>query len=231
MVEKFCPKCGKSSKQSQFYNNFCSDCFLKDHPSLVSVDDVKLESCPSCLRVFLAGDWSDPSKIKDFLKTTVKTKELKKASVSVEEISCTEKDRDYKITVTGYLGSKKVTICREIKVLFVKKQCGICSKKQSHYHNVKIQLRSDDMDKLKKAFNLVRNENREFVKKDRMAEVFRFEVVKEGIDIYFGSAKAAKQSLKALSSLSKDIKKTYKLKGFDRHKNKKTFLVTVVVRL
>ena len=231
MIQRVCPKCGKSNREVSFYKNFCVNCFLKDHKEIVSVKDLEIELCPSCLRLSLGGRWCAPEKLKGFLHSTVKIDELKRVKVSLEEELCDEKECNYALVVVGFLGKERVTVRREIKVKFAKKQCGVCSKKQSEYHVVKLQLRSSSPLRLKKAFNIVRNESRAYVKKDRMAEVFRFNVMSDGIDIYLGSLKAAKQSIKALLSMSKGMKRTYKLKGFDRHKGKKAYITTIVIRI
>ena len=235
MKGKFCPKCGKSNKS--FYDGFCVECYINDHPEVMGIDELSLKQCPRCLRVFSRGEWESgrPENMEEIISSHVKTS-LDNPKVHVELIEGNNKREIYEITVTGTMGGEEVSLTRETQLRYVKDMCVVCSRKSGNYYEAIIQLRpkekAADLDKLKSAIVFLRNEARALTKKDRQAEIFRFELVKHGIDVYFGSARVAKIALQHLNSTYNPVvKESYTLRGVNKETGKKRYSVTYSVRV
>ena len=235
MKGRFCPKCGKSDKA--FYGNFCIDCYLKDHPDVLHLENISFNQCPRCLRVFSRGEWESgkPEHMEELISSRVKTA-LIDPSIHVVLLEGNAKREIYEVTVEGQLGGEQVSLANEVQVKYVKDMCNVCSRKSGNYYEAIIQLRPKekvvDLDRLKTALIFLRNEARALTKKDRHAEIFRYELVKNGIDIYFGSSRVAKISLQHLqSTYDPVIKESYTLRGVDKETGKKRYSVTYSVRV
>ena len=235
MKGRFCPKCGAADKP--FYKGFCVDCYVKDHPELLHVENIVLKQCPKCLRVFSKGDWTSgrTESIEGIITSKVKTL-LKSPTITAKLIGGNQKREVYEVTVTGKLGGESVTLAQTVEVLYQKETCDVCSRKSGNYYEALVQLRPRgkevDLDRMKSALNFLRNEARAIVKKDRNAEIFRYELAKNGLDIYFGSLRVAKIALQHLqATYHPKVKDSYTLTGVDHASGKKRYRVTFSVRL
>lgn len=235
MKGKFCPKCGATNKP--FYKGFCIDCYVQDHPELLQAEDLALKQCPKCLRVFTRGGWVSgrTESVEEIIASKVKTL-LKSPTIAVKLISGSPKKEVYEVTVSGKLGKETATITRKVTVSYQKETCGVCSRKSGNYYEALVQLRPHgkavDLDRMKSALVFLRNEARALVKKDRNAEIFRYELVKNGIDIFFGSLRVAKIALQHLqATYHPKIKESYTLTGVDHASGKKRYRVTFSARL
>lgn len=235
MKGRFCPKCGSSDKP--FYKGFCIDCYVKDHPEILQVGDIILKQCPKCLRVFSKGKWASgrTESIEGIIASKVKTL-LKSPTITTKLIGKNLKKETYEVAVSGKLGDETVTLTQTADVLYQKETCNVCSRKSGNYYEALVQLRPHgkevDLDRMKSAMVFLRNEARALVKKDRNAEIFRHELAKNGIDIYFGSLRVAKIALQHLqATYHPKVKESYTLTGLDRASGKKRYRVTFSVRL
>jgi NMD protein affecting ribosome stability and mRNA decay len=219
-------------------NGFCVDCYVSDHPELLSVPkQLKLEYCPQCFRIFVGGEWvpGHDDLFDKFIRSKIKTK-LENPVITVNFVSENEKSREYAVVVEGVLGGEQVQLQRGVLVRMLKKQCGVCGRKDSTYFEALVQLRSkahnSNLEILNNAFIFLRNQNQALIKFHREAEVFSYERVKSGINVYFGSAKAAKKALQYLAHIYNcDIKESHKLVGIDKPTGKRRYKTTYSVRL
>lgn len=231
----FCPKCGATDKP--LTGGFCVDCYIKDHPGIVEAGEVSFKQCPHCLRVYSKGDWASgsPEAVTELVKSRVKTA-IESPSITVERVGGGPKHDDYDVTVEGSLDGTPVSITVPVRVRLERETCDVCSRKNGNYYEALVQLRprgnTVDLDRLKTALIFFRNEAHAQVKIDRQAEIFRFELVKNGIDIYFGSARAAKVALQHFTLTYRPVVQvSYTLKGVDHSTGKRRYSVTYSVRL
>ncbi|MCK4327570.1 MAG: 60S ribosomal export protein NMD3 [Candidatus Diapherotrites archaeon] len=235
MKGKFCPKCGATDRP--FHGGFCIDCYLKDHPGLAETEDITIKRCTHCLRVKTRGVWESgaPASMGEIVRAHVKTS-LESPEVTVELVEPGEKKEVYEVTVKGALGAEPVSLTQLVTVKYEKQTCDVCSRKSGNYYEAILQLRPAgreiDLQRMRSALMFLRNEARAMVKKDRKAEIFRYEMVKNGVDVYFGSARAAKVALQHLQATYRPtVKESYTLKGVDKETGKKRYSVTYSVRL
>jgi nonsense-mediated mRNA decay protein 3 len=233
---RFCPKCGSTDKR--LFKGFCVECYVADHPDLVSLPaQMGVEMCPQCLRFLMQKGWipGTDEAIAALIRSKMKTS-IENPIIRVERTGEEGEVQHYLMHVEGVVGCDRVAIERDVPVRVTKKQCVICARKDSTYHEALVQLRSKgygiDLEKLKDALDFLRNQNRAFASKHREAEVFKFERVRDGINVYFGSLQAARRSLQLLAKKTGcKIKESYTLIGLDRVSSKKRYAVTISVRL
>jgi len=233
---RFCPKCGKEAKH--FIHGFCIDCYLEDHPELVYIPDrIEVDSCTQCLRIRVKGKWISGrgENIKELITSKIKT-DISSPDISISFHDETPKGAIYRVDVRGKIEGEPVEYEKYVEIVYNRKVCDICAKKGSTYYEALVQLRPKskevDIKRMREAFRFLRNENRAIIAEDRKAEIFRFENAKNGIDIFFGSQRAAKIALQRLSQkYDVSIKETYTLVGIDKKTGKRRYTVTYSVRL
>lgn len=235
MKGRFCPKCGSSGKP--FYGSFCVDCYLADHGAVLSVEPLVLKRCSRCLRVRSLGVWETgrPEHIEDIVLARAKTT-LHDPKITAELIEPGEKKEIYKVTADGKLGGNDVSAAVDVLVKYESETCDVCSRKSGNYYEAIVQLRPKqheaDLDRLRSALVFLRNDARAMTKKDRHAEIFRVEPAKNGIDIYFGSSRAAKVAIHHLqATYDCVVKESFTLRGVEKGTGKNKYSVTYSVRL
>lgn len=183
-----------------------------------------MKVCPTCLRLRVKGEWV-PSNLENackFIEHSVKIKKIKEPQILVTPVKPLDDGALLKLTVKGILGGEEIIIEKDIQLTYEKKQCIICARKQSKYYRVLMQLRPKDenteLKRLKRVFRFVRNKNREHALRDRDAEIFRFRLSKDGIDVFLGSIKAASKIIPKLrSTFDAEVKKSTTLVGVDKN--------------
>ena len=238
MPSRFCPKCGALEGEKPFMGVFCLECYLHDHPDIVELPSlIELDFCPTCLKVRHKGSWVDgrEENVHEAIIGKLKT-DIYEPAIEVALLKETAKGGIYKVHVAGSLEGHDIELEDQVEVRNRKRQCEICAKKQSTYHEAIIQLRPKGKDTgpeaLLAAFKFLRNENRMLIRKYAKAEIFRFKEGRNGIDIYFGSMRAAKVALQRFQSrFSPDVKETYTLVGINKKTGKPRHTVTYSVRI
>lgn len=238
MREKSCPKCGASSVKKAFFEEFCLDCYVKDHPGLIQIPErVLVEMCPTCLRINHKGTWVSGKDVnlEEYVKNKIKT-QLENPVYVLETVKETPKHKIVHLNAEAKLGTGKFEIEADVQIKYDKNQCPVCIRKNSDFNDAIVQLRPKkteaDLDRIRSAANFLRNEARAIVKDHRAAELFRMQNVRNGVDVSFGSAKVAKLALQHMVKTynNVEIKESYTLAGV--HPNgKKRYKVTFSVRL
>jgi len=219
------------------FKGFCVECYVEDHELVKIPRLIKLELCTSCLRARLHGEWlpSTEPNIAHFLEELVKVKGIKDYNVKAELVRTLKDGALFRIVVKGKLGEQELKLEKSVRVKYLKKQCLVCARKKSSYYKALMQIRPKSREtpyeRLKLAFRLVRNKNREFVREDREAEIFRFTKTKYGIDVFFGSLKSAQACIHLLTSrLNAKVIESRSLVGIDKD-GKKNYKTTYSVRV
>ncbi|MCD4739895.1 60S ribosomal export protein NMD3 [archaeon] len=235
MVDRFCPKCGGTNKH--FFRGFCIECYTKDHELIVIPPKIEVNVCPSCLMFRIHGEWM-PSTLENaskFVEEKVKPKQIDKVKILASPIEPTKNGALFNVSIAGYLGTDEIHLEQEVELIYTKRQCLICARKQSKYYKALIQIRPKDSDttskRMQSAFYFIRNQNRENAVKEREAEIFKFKKDKHGINVYFGSLRSAGSIVGQMKSkFGAEIKKSRSLFGMDRT-GRKDYRTTYSVRI
>jgi NMD protein affecting ribosome stability and mRNA decay len=237
-MKRFCPRCGatEKEKEKEFIQSFCADCFIHDHPGLVKLPaSIEVKQCPGCDSIWFKGSWVPGTRenIHKLVQSRLKTT-LEKPGLKLEELS----DGVCEATVTGTFDDLPITITREIRLKYNgSRQCLVCARRQSTYHEALIQLRFKKHDpiepkRLITAVEFVKESAHAMSKKQRTAGILKTEQKKEGIDVFIGSQQVARHVMSYLiNTYSPEVKESWTLVGLDKSTGKRRYRVTYSVRL
>ncbi len=231
-MTRVCPRCGVTDKEKPFIGEFCIDCYLHDHPDIIRFKKMEIPVCVHCGRIRMSGKWVEPSEqvLSDYIVTHMKT-EMDNVSLEIEGLDVTQSEIHVVIRVCGHIEGNKLCLKRELEIPLKKTQCPVCSRIHGEYWEAKIQIRGP-RDKQEIALSDIKSLIGSISKKDVRAKIFRIKYRKEGVDVFLGSKKIAKDLVKRLrSKFHAEIKRTRKLTGEDVYKGKRIYKETYSVRL
>ncbi len=176
-MEKTCPKCGTSSRESEFAGNFCASCY----PVSISIPaELKVEQCKRCQNIKYDG-WSRPINA-NFAKLI-----LQKSKGRFEGSHFSQRNSVFSVQVAAPGGP--ITKSYFVKLDITPAMCSECAKALGNYSEAIIQLRGDP-DKVYKYAGLFRDRitKHTFISKESE--------LKEGIDLYVGNKDEALEAVK-----------------------------------
>ncbi len=216
MVDKVCPRCGKSNTAIDFIGSFCRVCFLSNR-ELYTLQDFELNKCTKCGRLRLRGVWSDPSGLPAYLKEKMRSPYVLEhmATRVVPGSKNLSLEVDMRLLVEGH----PVEVSEAFKLPLQKTQCPDCALQSGGYHEAVIQLRGDP----EKIERLLPKLVKKFEAATFLSGVNHH---KEGEDILVGKKRPA---LEILSRLGLDYTITNKLVG--EKQGKRLYRTTACIRL
>lgn len=143
---------------------------------------------------------------------------------------------EFLVKVTGQVLGKEVSQEFQVKVKVDKNVCNECSKYASGYYEAVIQLRADErslsLEEIEIADEDLRSHLEKLSMENRMAYISNRAQIKEGIDYYIGSYKAARKLTESLKNkLGGIINESPRLMGFDKSAGKNLYRIWILLRL
>lgn len=203
-----CPKCGKDSKEKDFINAFCIDCY-QEQINIKIPEEIVLEICKTCEKIRSGREWVVEFDIQRYIIRKCKG----------DFFNAIFDEQNSLITFFIKKGEKVLKINKLINLKIIKSQCTDCSRKSGGYYEATIQLRGNKLriEKYSKIFQ------RELSMK---TFVNKIEERDSGIDLYIGSTDAVLEILKELRITHIITKKLFGVK-----QGKKVFRTTFSIRL
>ncbi len=229
---RVCPGCGATEDEKKFVGQFCIDCFLKDHPDIVKFKKMEIPVCVHCGRMKISGKWVEPSEriLSSFILSHLKT-DMNSVSLDIKELDVLPSRISVVVRVCGYIDGDELCLEKELNIPIKKTQCPVCSRIHGEYWEAKIQIRGPKGEQ-EQALLDIESLAGSISKRDTRARMFRIEHRKEGIDVYLGSKKIARDLVKRLrNKFHAEVKRTRKLTGEDVHRGKRIYKETFSVRL
>ncbi|MEN6329247.1 MAG: 60S ribosomal export protein NMD3 [Methanobacteriaceae archaeon] len=236
----FCPQCGKEDEE--LYQGLCRLCFIKETPLISCPDEVEATVCAHCNSTFQGGRWIDSDLDTEELMVRILTESVTPAEaaecvdLSFKVLNQRGSKWDVLILAQGRLLGEEVD--QECQVIFKTKRsvCPDCSKYASGYYEAVIQLRADkrplDLFEKEKADSVLKNLLQKLVEKNRMAYLVDRVEVKEGVDYYIGSYKAARSVVNGLKDkLGGLVGESPRLIGRDKSAGKDLYRIWISLRL
>jgi len=202
-----CPKCGKSSKEVQFLEAFCVNCYPFN---LQLPKNIKIEMCKRCGRMRIKGEWVpyDRKKLEGHVAS--------KARGEFDKVEYDSKSKEMIFTVKK--GDETAEIRKPYGYEEVITICPDCSKISGGYFEAIIQLRGNEKKVAKYSKMLTRMlSNKTFITKSEERH--------GGTDIFVGSSK---EVLGVVSELRLKTKITRKLMGL--REGKRYYRTTFAIR-
>lgn len=202
----FCPECGKET--SELYDNRCSECFLSTLTLIKCPSVLKIRVCPVCGAHFTAGKWVRETDQRDVLFHEITGSITLHPDAKHEELDISEEELDQSrflvhVTINAVVSGLNATATVDVEVRVKKETCDTCSRIAGGYYAGIVQLRADnriisetEVDRCIKLADRLLNKLTE--KGDHFAFVSKVEELKEGVDLYIGSAASCKQVCRAI---------------------------------
>lgn len=225
-----CPSCGEPS------DGMCERCLARDRASVAVPEFLTIKICSTCSDHFFKGHW-----LNDDLDTAIErvveealTHDADEATVKVilNEVTQTIVRAHVEVDVPHAMDAQHKSL--DINVRVNRASCDRCSKISGGYYESKVQIRADhrkpDEAELLRALEIGTRTIAQAQKVDRLAFIAKTVQLKEGLDLYVGTVKAAKRIVRALvREMGGNFSDSAKLVG--RRDGKDIYRVTFVVRL
>ncbi|MCD6477812.1 MAG: 60S ribosomal export protein NMD3 [Candidatus Aenigmarchaeota archaeon] len=219
-MKYICPKCGR--KTNKLYDGLCKDCFLEEKNLFSIPKRIEVKVCKSCGRVKLGGRWKRVKSPDEIIKKHIKSKgEIENIKIDKKQIN----DNSFlvNVLVRGKIYGLEKTEKR--KTILVKKKvlCDLCGKVKGGYYEAIIQLRSNNENKIKQAYEIIGK-----LIKNRDGFITKTERTKNGIDIYITPKNLINTIVKNVPNVKKK-EKSYSLAT--RKDGRNLYRTTILLRL
>ncbi len=236
----FCPQCGREDEE--LYQGLCRLCFIKETPLISCPDELEATICAHCNSTFQGGKWADSDLDPEELMVEILTESVQPADgaeyVDLSFKILNQKGSTWEVLVSaqGRLLGEEVTHECQVNVKIRRTVCPDCSKYASGYYEAVIQLRADkrqlDPEEKLKADSILKNSLKKLVEKNRMAYLVDRVEIKEGVDYYIGSYKAARSVVNGLrDGLGGIVGESPRLMGRDKSAGKDLYRIWISLRL
>jgi nonsense-mediated mRNA decay protein 3 len=236
----FCPRCG--SEDQELYEGICTSCFVKEAKIISIPQDLEVIICAHCSSLLKGIKWEDSELSEEELVTLAVMGNYETPSyvqdleLSVEILTIRGSIYECIIHAEGNVMGTRIIEEHSTNVKIKKGACPDCSKYASGYFESVIQIRADKRfpspKELQTIDQIIRAKISSLSVKNRMAYVSDVSVIKEGVDYYIGSYKAARK----LTTVVKDImggvvQESPRLVGRDKSRGKDLYRIWISIRL
>ncbi|MGB9201281.1 60S ribosomal export protein NMD3 [Methanobacterium sp.] len=236
----FCPRCG--SEDQELYEGICTSCFVKEAKIITIPQDLEITICAHCSSLLKGIKWEDSILSEEELVTLAVMENYEKSSyvqdleVSVEILTIRGSIYECIIHAEGNVMGIKIIEEHTANVKIKKGACPDCSKYASGYFESVIQIRADkrfpSTKELQTVDQIIRDKIGSLSVKNRMAYVSDVSVIKEGVDYYIGSYKAARKITTAVKDVMGGVvQESPRLVGRDKSRGKDLYRIWISIRL
>ncbi len=236
----FCPECGSS--EGEIIEGVCKECFLKNFSILKIPTNLEVTICGHCNAKLEEGKWKDSQIVEEEIIYRALEKAIEidplveQEEIELEILQMRGSIAECYIEAVAIVLGKKVYGSWEVEVRLNKSVCPDCSKMNSGYYESVIQLRADkrelDNNDILKADNIIEKSLISLSKKNKLAYLVQKATMKEGVDYYIGSYKAAKKIVNDLKNkFGGIIKESPRLISQDKSTGKGIYRIWISLRL
>jgi nonsense-mediated mRNA decay protein 3 len=228
-LESVCPSCGESSY------GVCERCLAKRDTISEIPSSLSIKVCPTCSDHFINGRWINEDTNSAVQKAVGEALNLdpNEAALTIvsNQVSMTIIHAHVEINVSGAGESDKSF---DVDVRVNRATCDRCSRISGGYYESKVQVRANhrrpERTELDRALEIAGITIDLVQKTERLAFIAKTIWLREGLDLYIGSVKAAKRIARALlREMGGTLSDSAKLTG--RRDGKDVYRVTFLVRL
>lgn len=228
-LESVCPSCGERSY------GVCERCLARGRTIAAIPSFLSIQVCPTCSDHFFKGRWINEDTngaVAKAVEEALKIDHDEAAfTIVLDKISPTIIHARVEISVSGAGGSCESF---DVNVRVNRMTCDRCSRLSGGYYASKVQIRADrrtpERAELERALEIAARTIDLTRKEDRLAFIAKTIWLREGLDLYVGTVKAAKRIVRALlREMGGNLSDSAKLIG--RRDGKDVYRVTFVMRL
>ncbi|KAF5066276.1 NMD3 family protein [anaerobic digester metagenome] len=239
-MKMFCPKCGKEDEE--LFKGLCRSCFIKEFQMANPPHEMEFTICAHCDSTLEHGKWYDSELSEEELveKTLIENinanEPAENVEVTPEILTIRGSIFDCMIHVEGNVFGEKVNEEYAVEVKRNRTMCPDCSKFASGYYESVIQVRADKRvltrEEIHDIDEIVKKRTRKLSEKNRMAYIAEVMKLKEGVDYYVGSYKAARSITNAIKDVFGGVvKESPKIAGRNKSTGKDLYRIWISLRL
>jgi nonsense-mediated mRNA decay protein 3 len=236
----FCPQCGRENEY--LFKGLCHLCFIAQSPLITLPSELEVEFCTHCTSTHLGGKWKELNLSEDDIiaKTIyegcIQDMDAEDVNLTLEIVNQKSSVQEIMVKAKGKVLEQPLQRECRIKVNINRTICPECSKFVSGYYEAVIQLRADQRplkpDEIQKADEIISRRLEKLLRKNRMAYLTQRTELKEGVDYYLGSYKAARKISRLLKEqMGGMIRESPRLMGRDKSTGKDLFRIWISLRL
>jgi nonsense-mediated mRNA decay protein 3 len=236
----FCPRCG--SEDEELYEGICTSCFVKEAQIMSIPQDLEVTICAHCSSLLKGLKWEDSELSEEELVrlTVMENYEtpsyVQDLELSIEIITIRGSIYECIIHAEGDVMGTRIIEEHSTNVKVKKGACPDCSKYASGYFESVIQIRADkrfpSTKEIQTIDQIIRTKISSLSVKNRMAYVSDVSMIKEGVDYYIGSYKAARKIATAVKDVMGGvIQESPRLVGRDKSRGKDLYRIWISIRL
>lgn len=228
-LESVCPSCGERSY------GVCERCLARGRTIAAMPSFLSIQVCSTCSDHFFKGRWINEDTncaVAKAVEEALKIDPDEAAfTIVLNQISRTIIHARVEINVSGAGGSYESF---DVDVRVNRVTCDRCSRISGGYYESKVQVRADhrtpERAELERALEIAARTINPTHKEDRLAFIAKTIWLREGLDLYIGTVKAAKRIVSALlREMGGNLSDSARLIG--RRDGKDVYRVTFVMRL
>ncbi len=218
--QSVCPSCGQPSV------GVCRNCSTKGYVLATIPRHLDLKVCPTCLDYFLNGKWAR-NEIIDAVTQTIENALCINAAKRAIYVDVRDQDKNLirtRVIVEGTVDGKTLIDEFDVDLHIRRETCQRCSRIAGGYYEGLVQIRADarvpEEHELIAAADIAYRVVERERQNDRKSFFSRAERKKEGLDIYVGTTRAAKQLSRSITEeLGGSFRESPKLVGKKDGKN------------
>ncbi len=236
----FCPRCGSEDKD--LFKGICSSCFIKEAKIINIPQDLEITICAHCSSLLKGIKWEDSDRSEEELVTLAVMENfetfqyVENLELSVEILTVRGSNYECIVHASGTVLGSRIYEKHMTIVKIKKSACPDCSKYASGYFESVIQIRADkrfpSSKELQTIDKIIRAKISALSVKNRMAYVSDVSIIKEGVDYYIGSYKAARKLASAVKEVMGGVvQESPRLVGRDKSRGKDLYRIWISIRL
>ncbi len=236
----FCPRCG--NEDEELYAGICRSCFVKEVRLITIPQNLEATICTHCNSLLNGVKWEDSELSQEELVTRVIMENynilpyVQDLELSVEILTVRGSNYECLIHAEGTVLDTRVVEEHRVIVKIKKSSCPDCSKYASGYFESVIQIRADKRfptsEEIQTIDQIIRAKISILSVKNRMAYVSDVSIIKEGVDYYVGSYKAARKLASAVKDVMGGVvQESPRLVGRDKSRGKDLYRIWISIRL
>ena len=236
----FCPQCGKTDEK--LFSGLCRSCFIEKISLIHVPEQMEVTICTQCGSTQKKGKWTDSDlSMEDQVVETIAEQievdgSVKDVDISIGILNIRGSTFQCLVEVKGEVLGEIVSQDSPVEIRVNKNVCSECSKYASGYYEAVIQIRADERlpssEEIKFADEIIKTRIKQLSDKNRLAYISQRIEIKEGVDYYVGSYKAARKLTDALKNeLGGILKESPRLMGRDKSRGKDLYRIWISLRL
>lgn len=236
----FCIECGKEDEE--LFEGLCHSCFAAGNELISISPELEVEVCAHCSSIHMGDKWQETEQSEEDLvaetiaKTSVADVNAEDVVLEIDLINQRGSLLELLVKANGTVLGVPVEREFKVNVKINRNACPECSKYASGYYEAVLQLRADERllndEEIQAADEIIKNLLEKLYRTNRMAYLSQRLVLKEGVDYYFGSYKAARKISNTLKEhMGGMIGESPRLMGRDKSAGKDLYRIWISLRL